>query len=150
MQPSQVRARVLQDHESLRQRMEEIERLAEAVLGGERAPAGKLRQAATELLVVLTDHMGWEDRYLVPALRDADAWGPERVARFEADHEHQREELRRLLAGLEEPRQPAANLASSILQWLNTLHEDMREEEAAFLDKKVLRDDVIGIDVETG
>jgi iron-sulfur cluster repair protein YtfE (RIC family) len=150
MQPSEVRERVLHDHQSLRQRVDELESLAEEVIGSGRSPVGKLRQAATELLHALTRHMAWEDLHLVPALRDADAWGPERVARFEAEHEQQRADLRELLAGLEDQDQPPALLASRVLEWVIDLHADMQEEEEAFLDKKVLRDDVIGIDVETG
>jgi len=150
MQPSEVRARVLRDHQSLRQRVDELEALAEEVIGGGQSPVGRLRQSATELLHALTTHMSWEDRYLVPALRDADAWGPERVARFEAEHAQQRVELQSLLEGLGDQSQPPAFLASRVLEWLNELHADMQEEEEAFLDKKVLRDDVIGIDVETG
>ena len=150
MKPSEIRDRVLHDHGSLRQRVEEVEHLAEQVIGSGQSPVGRLRQAATELLNALITHMAWEDRYLVPALRDADAWGPERVARFEAEHEQQRHHLQSLLSGLENQRQPAAFLASRVLEWLNELHADMQEEEEAFLDKRVLRDDVIGIDVETG
>jgi hypothetical protein len=30
------------------------------------------------------------------------------------------------------------------------LRDDMREEETVFLDERVLRDDIVGIDVEAG
>jgi iron-sulfur cluster repair protein YtfE (RIC family) len=149
MEPSEVRRRVLRDHQSLCQRVEQVESLAEEVIGGGQAPDG-LCEATGELLRALTDHMSWEDRHLVPALRDADAWGPERVARFEAEHLQQRTQLAELLEGLEDRSQPPQALAHRVLEWLSDLHADMDEEESAFLDRDLLRDDVIGIDVESG
>lgn len=150
MDPSEVRARVLADHERLRQGLAEVEHLAEEVIGSGQGLIGNLRQAAIDLLESLAAHMSWEDLYLAPALKDADAWGPERLARLEAEHRQQREELQELLAALEEQHRPATVLASRVLEWANTLHADMEEEEASFLDPKVLRDDVVAIDVETG
>lgn len=150
MQAGEVREKVLRDHDALRQRMEEVERLAEEVVCDDRMHDGKLRLTATELLRALRTHMAWEDRFLAPALLEADAWGPERAARLETDHVQQRDDVERILAGLGDPSQPAAFLASRLLEWLNELHADMLDEESAFLDASVLRDDVVGIDVEAG
>ncbi|MGH0031061.1 MAG: hemerythrin domain-containing protein [Myxococcota bacterium] len=150
MEPSEVRQKVLNDHQGLRGRLEGVERLARGVAEGESAQVEELRREATELLRVLTAHMSWEDSYLGPALREADAWGPERVARFDQDHVQQRREIEELLERLSDGRQPASPLARRVLEWIRDLYADMREEEAAFLDPNVLRDDVVGIDVETG
>ena len=150
MEPSEVRRRVLKDHDMLRGRIESLERLAERAVSGARVTSDALRTSATELLAALRTHMAWEDRYLAPALRDADAWGPERVAQFARDHRQQRADIEHLLESLADREEPGAFLASRLLDWIHELHADMLDEEQAFLDPRVLRDDVVGIDVETG
>ena len=94
--------------------------------------------------------MQWEDLYLAPALEDADAWGPERKALLARDHLEQRAELATLVVRLEDPGERAGPLAESVLDWIQRLHRDMEEEEAGFLSESILRDDVVGIDVEGG
>lgn len=150
MRPSQVRERVLRDHGKLRGRIGELERTARSVIAGERRQLGGLRARAEDLLALLTTHMGWEDRYLAPALEDADAWGPERAALLADDHAEQRAYLTRLIQALQDPQRPPNVLAASVLEWVGRLYRDMEQEEAFFLDPDVLRDDVVGINVETG
>lgn len=150
MQPSEVRRRVLHDHRDLRRQLLGIERLAQEVATGERRHVGPMRQAVERLLAVLHEHMRWEDRHLAPAVEDADAWGPERAALLAADHREQRTMLAEVVAELQSQDRPAAVLAARLLELVRHLREDMASEEAIFLDPKVLRDDVIGIDVETG
>ena len=150
MQPSEVRDRVLHDHAGLRRRVDEIERLAKDVIENERRHIGGLRARAEELLSTLAEHMRWEDRYLAPALEDTDAWGPERVERFHADHREQREFLADVMERLQDQRQPPVALAASLLDLVGHLRRDMEDEEGTFLDPDVLRDDVVGIDVEAG
>lgn len=148
MRPSEVRGRILHDHEWLRGRLDRVERLARQPPG----PDGRadLRQAAQELLDRLEEHMRWEDRYLVPALREADAWGEERAARLEREHREQREMLHWIVAELREATKPASVIAEHVRDLVADLRTDMEEEEAFFLDPDVLRDDVVGIDVNTG
>ena len=150
MRPSQVRARILEDHTALRRRLDEIERLANDVIANERCHIGGLRARAEDLLTTLREHMDWEDRYLAPALEDADAWGPERAALLDQDHRDQREFLGDVIERLQDQRQPAPLLASSLLDLVGHLRRDMEEEEGFFLDPDVLRDDVVGINVEAG
>ena len=100
MRPSEVLARVRSDHERLRAGVSEIEELAERVMAGDMKPVDTLLERGKALTSALANHMGWEDLYLLPALEDADAWGPERVALLTEDHREQREVLGRLVAGL--------------------------------------------------
>lgn len=150
MRPSEVRDRVLHDHVGLRRRVDEIERLAKAVIANERHHIGGLRVYAKDLLGVLAEHMRWEDLYLAPALEDADAWGPERAELLAEDHREQREFLTSLVERLQDQRQPPVALAANLLELVERLRRDMEEEEAFFLDPDVLRDDVVGINVEAG
>jgi len=150
MQPSEVLRRVRHDHEGLRARVSEIETLAKNVMSGDEAQIGKLLECGKALTGTLAQHMRWEDLYLAPALEDADAWGPERAALLAEDHREQREVLARLIDSLEDPQEPASVLATNLVQFAHHLMQDMEEEEASFVNSNVLRDDVIGIDVEGG
>jgi hypothetical protein len=94
--------------------------------------------------------MGWEERHLSPALRDADAWGDERARRLVADHLEQRALLDFILERLSDEERPAALLFSDVFGLIAFLRQDMEEEERDFLSERLLRDDVIAIDVETG
>jgi iron-sulfur cluster repair protein YtfE (RIC family) len=147
MRPSDVRRRVLSDHEELRGRLDLLERLAEAVRqGGETA---RLRAEAESLLDRLAIHMSWEDLYLVPVLREADAWGEVRTARFADEHREQRELLEYVLRSLHDQSRPGPVVASNVLDFVALLRADMVDEESAFLDEHVLRDDPIAIDLLT-
>jgi iron-sulfur cluster repair protein YtfE (RIC family) len=150
MRPSQVRRRILDDHTALRRRLEEIEELAKGVAADERHHVGGLRARAEELLRVLSEHMYWEDRHLAPALEDADAWGPERARLLEQDHRDQRSFLADVVERLQDQQQPPPLLATKLLDLVGRLRADMEEEEGFFLDPDVLRDDVIGVNVEAG
>ena len=150
MQPSQVRRQILDDHDKLRGMLSSLEALARAVLAGNRDQAGALRAEGEALHERLLEHMHWEDLYLVPALREADAWGEARAAEVERDHREQRELLGHTLAGLRDQSRPLAALADSLIDLVALLREDMEQEEQASVDARVLRDDVVGIDVEAG
>lgn len=150
MKPSQIRERILADHDALRKDLEELDSEACAVLEGDRPLLGVLRSDAERLLDQLQVHMRWEERYLLPALRNADAWGRERAQRMLADHREQRDTIALLVERLRDQKRPAAMIARDVAGLVELLRLDMREEERDLLDERVLRDDVIGIDVATG
>lgn len=102
------------------------------------------------LLKSLLEHIQFEDLLLVPALRAADSWRQERVDRLERDHREQREMLEYTLAGLEDQSRPAVVLARTLLDLVVLIRDDMDDEETNLLDERVLRDDVVSVDVETG
>jgi hypothetical protein len=148
MQPSEVRERILADHAGLRRRVERLEALASEPLTTGRAAT--LRSEGLSLLEVLEEHMRWEDLYLAPALRDADAWGKEREARLKAEHREQREVLREVVSRLEDPERPDPVIQRTLLDFLEMLRADMDDEEESLVRADVLRDDPVGIDVEAG
>ena len=150
MEPSEVRVRILGDHERLRNDLVRVEGFAREILEGLRTPIVALRTEAEELLNRLFVHMRWEESYLLPALRDADAWGAERAELLGRDHRAQRDMLEFALARLRDVVPPPASVARDILYLVDRLREDMRVEEQDILDERVLRDDVVGIAVETG
>jgi iron-sulfur cluster repair protein YtfE (RIC family) len=150
MKPTEVRRRILHDHDGLRTLLCQLEDSASNVLNGKRRLLGRLRGEGEQLLEQLLEHMSWEDRYLAPALRDADAWGEERAARLDHDHREQRELLRHVLEKLHDQSRPPVLLARTMLDLVQLLREDMVDEEKTLLDERVLRDDVVAVDVEAG
>ncbi|MEN8182230.1 MAG: hemerythrin domain-containing protein [Myxococcota bacterium] len=150
MEPSHVRERVLSDHVALRQLLDVLEGEAKRVRAGERGRAGPLRREAEAFITTLFEHMRWEDRYLAPALQDADAWGEERAAHLAQDHREQRDLLEDAIAKLRDAARPPTLVATNLLDLVSLLRRDMEEEEELLLDERVLRDDVVGIEVETG
>lgn len=150
MRPSEVRERVLADHRTLRRDLDRLEALARAGVGRVCVSSDTLRVESERLLARLQLHMHWEERHLLPALREADAWGAERAERLVADHREQRELLDFVLLRLRDATRPARVVVSDIQALIELLREDMREEEAELLDERVLRDDVVGIAVESG
>jgi len=150
MKPSEVRRRVLSDHEELRQQLERLERRAQAAVKGAADASAELRSQGEALLDRLAIHMSWEDRYLVPVVRVADGWGDERAARIAEDHREQRELLRYALRQLHDQSRPEPLVASNLLDLVALLRKDMDEEEQAFLDEWLLRDDPVAIDLFIG
>jgi len=150
VRPSEVRSRILHDHETLRKMLSELDGLARDTLAGELNLLGPLRERAEALLSQLSEHMRWEDRYLSEALREADAWGQERADALDAEHREQRQLLRDALDRLEDESRPAPMIARELADLVERLRRDMVEEERDMLDERVLRDDVVGIDVEAG
>ena len=111
MEPSEVRQRVLADHERLRRDVEQIEGFANEILEGLRMPISALRAEAKELVARLRAHMHWEESYLLPALRDADAWGAERAQHLVRDHREQRDRLDFIVARLDDATRPGDDVA---------------------------------------
>ncbi len=150
MRPSEVRDHILSDHAALREMLEEIASLSREILAGQRGLAAPLRERGRRLLERLLEHMRWEDLYLAPALREADAWGEERAAELDREHREQREILHEALQRLADDSLSPKAVAQDLRELVARLHTDMEQEERDVLDERVLRDDVVGIDVESG
>lgn len=141
MKPSEVRARVLQDHERLRLALAELDALVAAV--GEGRPATVLRDRTRALLASLEAHLALEDEILFPAIEGMDAWGPVRAARMQAEHTEQRAELARLSSLEKQVRDP--ELCEAVKKLAKDLRGDMHREEAELLDPDLMRDDLVAI-----
>jgi hypothetical protein len=150
MDASEVRRRVCGDHERLRSELAQLDSLANQTLRESRGAIAELRADAEALLARLRAHMHWEESYLLPALREADAWGAERAERLVRDHREQCQLLDFAIARLRDAARPAALVARDVIGLVALLRADMREEEAELLDERVLRDDIVAIAMETG
>lgn len=145
LSPSEVREQILAQHMALRGMLERLEVRARMLLQGKRQGAATLREEFQVFGRHLTEHLELEERILVPALREADAWGEERVARFQEEHARQREIMDGLArAGTDSPYEFA------LMTWgfVRLLLEDMAEEEKVSLNERVLRDTPIQTSVE--
>ena len=86
----------------------------------------------------------------MPALREADAWGEVRADRVQAEHKEQTAEVRLLLEEFGDPFASSGELALRLEDFIAAVEVDMAAEEKATLGPDLLRDDVVGIDVEAG
>lgn len=145
--PSQVRGRILEDHRALRGVLDRLEALARGLLRGRESASDELMEQARVLDERLREHMALEERILVPALQEADAWGPERVERFHLEHARQREIMVAVrTAAAERPRVEFALIAWGVVR---LLRDDMADEERMSLNERVLRDDTVNPHPET-
>ncbi len=139
--PSAVRRRILADHTVLRGMLQRIEVLARSVLEGKDGLGEELRQQASALEASLRAHLELEERILVPALLEADAWGPQRVERFHVEHARQREIMDALRCT--HPLSERGTLEVALVVWgfARLLRGNMASEERISLNANVLRDD---------
>jgi CBS domain-containing protein/hemerythrin-like domain-containing protein len=146
--PSEVRERIVHEHESLRTMMERIETLAASVIDGDARADAALRTETRELYQTLLRHIELENAILAPALRETDAFGPARADGLLREHERQHGLLHSALASLDE--HPAKELARTVASFIEDLRRDMEHEEKALLDPELLKDDPITTNSFTG
>jgi acetoin utilization protein AcuB len=141
--PREVRERVLDEHEVLRQMLDRVADLAVQVLDDEDALEGSsgLRWNARELYQTLLRHIDLEDALLAPVLRAAnDEVGQQRAAALEAEHRAQRVQLRSMLSTLDDGLVADAHLARSIQALVPFVRKDMQHEERELLDGLLVDD----------
>jgi hemerythrin-like domain-containing protein len=150
MRPSEVRRTILEDHGWLRALLADVDEVARRVLAGDAGLGARLRERGEALHGRFLRHLALEEQQLVPALRDADEWGEERAARLEIEHAAQRAQLERLLAELRDASRTGREVAVALHELVSDLVDDMDHEERTLLDERVLHDDPVATDVETG
>lgn len=152
LKPSEVRARVLRDHDELRARLGE---LATAVQHADE-PRSPWREGIAALSRRLKEHVALEDDILAPVLSRTDFWGPDRLARLRGDYERHRVELEGLvsrweaLPGARRGRAAAAELAREVRRIAFDLDADMDAEERSLLHPSLLADDIVSVDQSDG
>jgi hemerythrin-like domain-containing protein len=148
IKPSEVRARVLDEHVQIRALLVELDSFAQRALDGNENGGAQLRVKVQELYSTLDAHMALEDALLYPAICDADAWGDLRGERMKEEHSRQRAVLNQL-ADLEW-RGDTATLVDAVRSLARDIREDMCREERELLNPELLRDDVISIAQDSG
>jgi iron-sulfur cluster repair protein YtfE (RIC family) len=148
LKPSQVRARILSEHEVLRRSVDRLAAVTARLLAGDCEAFSAATASAQLLYQQLQDHLDFEDALLVAALRDTDAWGNLRADRLASHHVEQRQQFRTLAerSRCETP----AGLAALLTELIADLRLDMQYEEKEVLSPELLRDDVLVVDNEGG
>ena len=149
MRASEVRTAILTEHEVIRTVLSAVDGLAEGIVVGFGDLEG-LREQGLVLHRRLVAHLDFEDRYLIPAVRESDGWGDERARQISEEHSEQRDLLEYILKQIRDRDRVAQLLGRTLRSFVEAVLEDMSREEAVFLCDDLLRDDVVGIDVEAG
>ena len=148
LMPSEVRRKVLSQHREIEQMLAELE-AGVAQLGEGSVDAAQVKRAAYALRGILELHMNFEEAHMMPAIHEADGFGPERVRRLVTEHAAQRKELDRLVDGIREASSPV-DLAAGVTKLASMLRTDIEEEEREYVTDKLLRDDIIPTDTFGG
>jgi hypothetical protein len=136
-------------HARIRAMLDRAHDVAEAALDEQAPSPDAVASAIGDIRTVMEVHLAFEEKSLLPILRDDLPLGPERADRLLDDHRQQRASLATLhREACAFPQVPilAAKLAF-LAAWLLA---DMEEEERSLLLPDVVRDDVIAIDQSTG
>jgi acetoin utilization protein AcuB len=143
--PEEIRRRVVDEHRRIAVLLDKLEGLARQLGGGDEGADPLLRRAVFELHEVMRHHMAYEERTLLPALRDADSFGPARVAAFVREHQAQRSMLENIATELAAT-ESSERLTVGVLELVRAIRDDMETERREFLDPELLRDSVVRTD----
>lgn len=148
LMPSEVRRKVLSQHREIEQILVELEE-GVSRLGDGTVEAEQVKRAAYALRGILELHMNFEEAHMVPAITDADGFGPERAKHLHTEHDAQRRELDRLVDEIREAK-AVAELAERVVRLAAMLRTDIEHEERDYVNEKLLRDDLIPTDTFGG
>ena len=148
LMPSEVRRKVLSQHREIEQMLAELE-AGVTHLGDGTVDAAQVKRAAYALRGILELHMNFEEAHMVPAINEADGFGPERVRHLHQEHAEQRQELDRLVDQIREASSPD-ELRKSVTKLAQMLRTDIEQEERDYVNEKLLRDNLIPSDTFGG
>jgi hemerythrin-like domain-containing protein len=148
LMPSEVRRKVLSQHREIEQMLSELE-AGVAQLGDGSVNAEQVKRAAYALRGILELHMNFEELHMVPAITDADGFGPERARHLHTEHQEQRKQLDLLVDSIREA-ESADDLVESVARLARVLRDDIEQEEREYVTEKLLRDSVIPTDTFSG
>ena len=115
------------------------------------SPSSRWRHRTVELCREFREHLAYEDRYLLPIIREIDAWGAERARRIEAEHADQALAIDEIAGAVQDGALARSRaFASRVGELAAALRVDMQHEEREVLSEDLLRDDVVSIDAAAG
>jgi iron-sulfur cluster repair protein YtfE (RIC family) len=133
MIPSEARARLLRQHDDLRERMASCLAAAARQQPGQPVPA-ELREALVALAEAFAAHNQAEEEVLEPLLAEVPGLGARRIARMREEHVAEHRHFLALFAAA------AAELGSRLVELAENLDAHMAAEERTFLSPAVLPD----------
>ncbi len=142
LKPSEIRKRILDQHQTLRTLLDALEKGVARLKSGETGLSEELKARAQELHESLCRHIADEEALLLPELEEADGFGPARVAALREEHVEQRGALAEITDAIAHSTEPQV-LATRLDALIARIRQDMEEEEATHLSPTVLKDDII-------
>lgn len=141
--PSDIHLRLSEEHARIRVSLAQIEAMARGPLdvAADQAAVG-LASALSRLALLLASHNANEEAALRPLLAQTDAWGPDRIDEMIRDHIAEHAALRAMIDPLKNLTD-VRRLREASLALVGALREHLESEERAFLNRRVLRDDVV-------
>lgn len=143
MRLSQIRSELVAEHHALKQAATDIEAEVQRVLAGQHTLDG-MRASLTRFADQLAAHNRHEETLLRDELRTIDAWGPQREALMDEDHEAEHADVVRSVTEslwLHDHQEIARRVQAMVRRVL----EHLRREEKEILHPDLLRDDVVSI-----
>ena len=144
-----AREAILAQHHRIRALLTRARGVAEAALDGSAPTSDAVASAIGDIRTIMEVHLAFEEKSLLPILREDPPLGPERAARLLDEHRRQRETLSTLHR--EACAFPDLAILPAKLAFLTEwLLADMNEEERSLLVPEVVRDDVVVVDQSSG
>jgi hypothetical protein len=144
-----ARKGILWQHDQIRALLQRAREVAELALDGNPPTPDAVASAVGDIRSTMEIHLTFEERVLIPLLRDDLPAGPQRADALQDEHKRQRD----MLSMIHEEARRAPGLTmlavklSALTSWLL---EDMEEEERSLLTPDALRDGNIVIDQSCG
>ena len=140
---------VLWQHQEIRTLLHKAHEIAELALDDTPPSDDAVASAIGDVRATIEVHLAYEEKVLLPILRDDLPIGPERADRLLDEHRRQRETLGALhKEACSHPQLPL--LAAKLAFLASWLLADMAEEEECLLIPEVIRDDSVVIDQSSG
>jgi hemerythrin-like domain-containing protein len=127
-----TRGRVFAEHERLRRLMLSLVRAATTAIHDEKAMA-EVRDVLTELVLILSAHLDYEDDVIVPLVSSTGDQGRMRAMALVDDHRAQRAIVRALLDDARAGVRPPADLIDELGWFVRALERDIGWEEEMIL-----------------
>ena len=146
--PVDVRKLMLGDHQNIRTKLDELSSSAKTLLSAGPSEFARVVRLTHRLASELKSQIAFEAKVLLPALRNADAWGKVRGDKLISQLRRRRKALRSLR--IKAAKKDQATLGADIDQYIDERRKGMTRVERESLNPGVLRDDITGIDVSGG
>lgn len=124
---SSIHTQILRQHVEIRARLRGIEHLAKTA--GKSETRHHLQLSLAHFAAVFEQHLAFEERELLPLVKDVDAWGPVRASAMLEEHAEQRKRIERIVAYADAPDIGRTELQGEVTWLSQSLKEDMEHEE---------------------
>jgi hypothetical protein len=129
----------------LRRSIDELEASTASLLSDGEAAVADVLARTVKLFEKLSNYIDLEQSFVLPSVRNADVWGVIRARALEREHA----DHRGVLDIISHQVLPApADLAHDVRALTRALRETLEREKREILTSELLRDDVVGIDVD--